>query len=82
MATKAAERHAEHIRQIGLVVPAGPATRGGLEHIFVRQGTPSAPHFGLSLTERLHPPATRGPLAPRAMRQNPATTGHWMHHDH
>ena len=46
MVTKAAELLAKHIRQIGLVAPAGMATHGGLGHIFVRQGTPSAPHFG------------------------------------
>jgi hypothetical protein len=70
--TQAAMRHAEHIRQIGLLVPAGAATRGNLGHIFARQGTTSAPRFGIPLTERLHPLSTRGPLASHAVGQNPA----------
>ena len=72
MVTQAAEQPAEHIRQIGLVVPGGAPTRGDLGHIFVRYGTLSAPHFGLPLTGRLHPPSAQGPLASLAVGQNPA----------
>lgn len=72
MVTQAAAQPAEHIRQIGLVVPGGAPTRGDLGHIFVRYGTLSAPHFGLPLTGRLHPPSAQGPLASLAVGQNPA----------